>query len=87
MANLQVKNIPDELHDRLRRHAREHNCTISAAVLTAVERELARWEWRERLAQRTQTDLGTSAAALLHEERALAEGTFAERTLREREVE
>ena len=70
MANLQVKNIPEELHERLRRHAREHNCTISAAVLTAVERELARWEWRERLALRQETDLGIPAATLLHEERA-----------------
>ena len=52
-ANLQMRNISDHLHDRLRRHARENNCTISAAVLTAVERELARWEWRKRLAQRS----------------------------------
>ena len=77
MANLQVKNIPDELHERLRRHARERNCTISAAVLTAVERELARWEWRERLSQRPRTDLGVPAADLLHEVR----------TQREREIE
>ena len=62
--------MPDELHERLQRHARAHNCTISTAVLTAVERELARWEWRERLAQRATTDLGTPAATLLHEERA-----------------
>ena len=52
MTNLQVRNMPDDLHERLRRHARESNCTMSAAVLTAVERELARWEWRKRLAQR-----------------------------------
>ena len=71
MANLQVRNISDDLHDRLRRHARENNCTISAAVLTAVERELARWEWRKRLAQRPETNLGVEAAALLVEERSL----------------
>ena len=71
MANLQVRNISDDLHDRLRRHARENNCTISAAVLTAVERELARWEWRKRLAQRPETDLGVEVAALLVEERSL----------------
>ena len=29
MANLQVKNIPDDLHDRLRAYARESNSTIS----------------------------------------------------------
>ena len=71
MANLQVRNVSDDLHDRLRRHARENNCTISAAVLTAVERELARWEWRKRLAQRPEIDLGVEAAALLVEERSL----------------
>ena len=70
MANLQVKNIPDELHERLRRHARERNCTISAVVLAAVERELSRSEWRERLAQRPRTDLGIPAANLLQAERA-----------------
>ena len=71
MANLQVRNISDDLHDRLRRHARENNCTISAAVLSAVERELARWEWRKRLAQRPETDLSVEAAALIVEERSL----------------
>ena len=44
---------------------------MSAVVLGAVERELAREEWRERLAQRPETDLGIDAAALLAEERAL----------------
>ena len=77
MANLQVKNIPDELHERLRRHAREHNCTMSAVVLSAVERELSRSEWSERLPQRSRTDLGIPAADLLQ----------AERTQRERENE
>ena len=71
MANLQVKNVPDALHERLRRHARDNNCTISAAVLTAVERELARWEWRKRLAQRPKTDLGVDVVTLIREERRL----------------
>ena len=69
MANLQVKNIPEDLHERLRRHARENHCTLSASVLAALERELARWEWRKRLAQRPKTGLGVPAAALLLEER------------------
>ncbi len=70
MANLQVKNVPDALHERLRRHARENNCTISETVLTAVERELAMWEWRTHWAKRPKTDLGVEAAVLLQEERA-----------------
>ena len=71
MANLQVKNIPDDLHERLRRHARENHCTLSASVLAALESELARWEWRKHLAQRPKTSLGIPAAELLMEERSL----------------
>lgn len=71
MAHLQVKNIPAALHERLRRHARKHNCTMSALVVSAVEHELARWAWRERLARRPKTDLGVDAATLLAEERSL----------------
>lgn len=69
MAILQIKNMPDTLHERLRRHARENNSTMSAVALTAIERELARGEWRKRLAQRPETDLGVEATRLLMEER------------------
>ena len=69
MVNLLVKNIPEDLHERLRRHARENHCTLSASVLAALERELARWEWRKHLARRPKTSLGVPAAALLLEER------------------
>ncbi len=69
MANLQVKNVPDTLHQRLRRYAQEHKCTLSDIVLIALERELARREWHERLAQRPTTNLGVSAASLLAQER------------------
>jgi len=77
MANLQVKNIPDTLHQRLRRYARVNRCTISEVVLTAVERELARREWQEKLAQRPKTDLGGSAASMLDQERERREGDLA----------
>jgi plasmid stability protein len=69
MATLQVKNVPETLHQRLRRYAQEHKCTLSDVVLSALERELARHEWHERLAQRPTTDLGVSAASLLEQER------------------
>lgn len=69
MANLQVKNVPDVLHERMRRTARASGCTLSDFVLSAVGRELERREWHERLASRPETDLGGSAAQLLKEER------------------
>lgn len=69
--NLQVKNVPAELHDRLRRRARLQNRTISDLVLAAVERELARQDWLDRLRTRPEVDLGVSAASLVDEERTL----------------
>lgn len=61
--------MPDTLHERLRQHAHKRNCSMSAAVLAAIEREITRWEWRERLSGRPPTELGTDAATLLAEER------------------
>ena len=69
MANLQVKNLPEALHNRLRRYARKRHQTLSDVALAALEREMNRCEWYERLTQRPPTDLGVSAASLLEEER------------------
>ncbi len=74
MANLQIRNMPDTLHDRLRRYARESNSTMRAVALNAIERELARWEWQKRLAQRPETDICADAATILTEERTRREG-------------
>lgn len=62
--------MPDVLHERLRQHALERNCTMSAAVLDAIERELARWEWSKHLDTRPTTDLGIEVASLIAEVRA-----------------
>ena len=69
MANLQVKNLPDDLHQRLRHYAQKHHRTISDIALEAIERGMARFEWHERLSQRSATDLRDSAASLLELER------------------
>ena len=55
--HLQVENVSDSLLDRLRCFAHETNRTVRAVALAAVGREEA-WEWRERLARRSETDLG-----------------------------
>jgi predicted DNA-binding protein len=73
MANLQVKNIPDSLHDRLRSYARESGRTISAVMLAAIERELEDWEFQKQLAEHPNTYLSVSAADVIREERALRE--------------
>ena len=77
MANLQIKNVPNVLHQRLRHYAQQHKRTISDVALAALEREMARQEWHERLAQRPATDLGTSAASLLEQERQERENELA----------
>ena len=69
MANIQVKNIPEKLHNQLRRYARQQECTLGDIVLEALEREVARREWHKRFSTRPTTTLGTSASALLAEER------------------
>ena len=69
MANLQVKNVPESLHQRLRDQARERRCTLGDFVLRAIERELSLSEWQERLARRPETEPGIPAASLLAEER------------------
>jgi hypothetical protein len=71
MANIQVKNIPERLHNKLRRYAREQESTLGEIVLEAIEREIARREWHKRFTNRPTTRLRNSAAELLEQERRL----------------
>lgn len=71
MASIQVKNIPEGLHNKLRRQAREQEITIGEIVLEAIEREVARREWQKRFTSRSTTRLRSSAAELLEQERRL----------------
>ena len=71
MANIQVKNIPERLHNKLRRYAREQDTTLGEIILEALEREIARREWHKHLSSRPATRLRSSAAELLDQERRL----------------
>ncbi len=42
MGNLQVKNLPDDLHDKIRERARQEHRTVSELVTEALRHELAR---------------------------------------------
>ena len=57
MANIQIKNIPDVLHKRLKMRAKKQNCTISKIVLEAIERELERREWLARVPKKPKIDV------------------------------
>jgi plasmid stability protein len=69
MANLQVKNVPEALHRKLRRLAQRKGQTIRDLVLEAVRSAVAREEFRQRLTRRAPVDLGVPAARLLDEAR------------------
>ena len=69
MSNLQVKNIPEALHRRIRTHAKRRGRTVRDFVLQAVVREVEREEFRARLAKRAPVDLGRPAARSLEEVR------------------
>ncbi len=54
MSAIQVKNVPDELHDRLRARARLEGRNLSDYVLEVLRRDLmvpSTQEWLERLEQ------------------------------------
>lgn len=70
MSNLQVKNVPERLHRKIRAQAKREGRTVRDFVLTAVLREIERREFRERLQRRAPVDLDGLAAATLDEVRA-----------------
>lgn len=55
MAAIQVKNVPEHLHDSLRRRAAREGMSIGDYVLAVLRRDLAlptQREWLEQLARR-----------------------------------
>lgn len=72
---IQVRNVPDWLHEELVRRAKRSQRTLTDYVQSVLEREAARppaEEVFERLRRREPVDLGGRAAELIHEERAEA---------------
>jgi len=69
MANLQVKNVPEGLHRKIRAAARRRGRTVRDLVLDAMQREVARDEFRARLAKREPVELGMPTAQLIAEVR------------------
>jgi plasmid stability protein len=65
VANLQVKNVPEALHRKIRAAARRRGQTVRDLVLQAVRRDMEREEFRARLAQRTPVELGEPVARAL----------------------
>ena len=79
MPNLQVKNLPDELHARLRARAAREHTTLSELVTRLLRRELAlppMAEWLDELGnlEPVDVDVDVDTPHLLDEVR--GEGAF-----------
>ena len=69
MANLQVKDVPEPLHRKIRAYARRRGRTVRDVVLAAVAREIDEDAFLDRLAKREPVNLGRPAARVLEEVR------------------
>lgn len=69
---IQVRNVPDWLHEELVGRARRSRRSLTDYVQDVLEREVARppaEEVFERIRSRSAVDLGRPAATLIEEER------------------
>jgi antitoxin FitA len=87
-----VKDVPEELHEALRRRAMQEGMTMADYVLDLIRRDLglpSRREWLERLATREPVDLGPDdVVEALHAARAERDAQIdAALGLREAEVD
>jgi antitoxin FitA len=69
---IQIRNVPDTVHRRLKSHAALEGMSLSEYLLAEVRRAADRpslSELRQRLAQRAPVKLGASPTQALREER------------------
>lgn len=68
---IQVKNVPEELHDAIRRRAAKQGLTVSQFVLETLRREMAfptMDEWLDEVATHEPVDLqGLDVAELIRQ--------------------
>jgi len=61
---LQIKDVPQDLYRKLKRHAARQGRTLRDVLLEAVRKEVARAEFRARLARRDPVRLDRPGRAL-----------------------
>jgi plasmid stability protein len=69
MKHLQIKNIPPDLHEAVRRRAAQEGRTMSEYVIDVLRRDLAhpsQREWLARLSEREPVETGEDSAALVN---------------------
>jgi len=64
VASLQIKDVPQDLYRKLKRHAARQGRTLRDVLLEAVRKEVARAEFRARLARRDPVRLDRPGRAL-----------------------
>ena len=77
MSNLQVKNFPEDVHNKLRERARAQHMTVSAYVTSVLERDVARPtidQWLARLDALPKLDHDIDIERLMDEVRGEIEG-------------
>ncbi|MBV8356408.1 MAG: hypothetical protein JO189_00515 [Deltaproteobacteria bacterium] len=70
MANLQVKDVPEDVHRRLRECARRRGKSLRDLVLEAIGKELSHDEFERRLQSRSRVRLSRPAGEVVAEVRA-----------------
>ena len=76
MSNVQVKDVPADLHAALRAASAKRGKTIRDLILDAVRRDLQRAAFLENLAGRSRTQLSRPVAETLEEVRASRDCAF-----------
>lgn len=69
---IQIRNVPDDLHRKLKARAAERGLSLSDYLLQMAEREAGRVSWEEmsrRIRARKRVASGVSAADLIREDR------------------
>ncbi len=70
MKNLQAKNVPASLHQKAVALADRRGMSLSQLIVEALERELEREVFRQRLSKRASVKLKSSSRQALEDERA-----------------
>jgi hypothetical protein len=72
MSNIQIKDVPEEVHERLRRRAERANMSLRDYVLSLIDRDLAtpsKEDWLRSLRRLERARLARPAATLIREQR------------------
>jgi plasmid stability protein len=72
MGNIQIKNVPEEIHDELRRRAAEEGISLRDYVLRLIRHDMSRaslHQWRQSLSQLPKTRLDRPAAEYIRKAR------------------